>query len=70
MSHDQDGRGPQQVHSWTCDVQNCTETYEGDPGEEFVEAWAEARKLGWRSFRDVVVPDGEWQHRCPRHVGA
>lgn len=66
MTHEQDGAGHHQVHSFACDAPGCTETIECDQGCDFREAWDHARARGWRAFSQ----GGGFRHRCPQHVGA
>jgi hypothetical protein len=55
MTHQRDG----DRHAFACD--ECPETFEGEPGDDFAEAWAAARAVGWLAFQ----VKGEWGHRCP-----
>jgi hypothetical protein len=43
-----------------CD--SCDETFTGEPGEEFVDAWASAKQEGWRATKIGE----EWVRGCPR----
>lgn len=44
-----------------CDV--CDDEFEGEPGEEFEDFVARARRGGWKA-RKI---GGEWVNGCPRH---
>jgi hypothetical protein len=48
------------VHVFHCDT--CPASDEGEPGEDFREAWLTLREQGWVCFQDV---EGVWCHRCP-----
>ena len=43
-----------------CD--SCDETFEGEPREEFKEAWSRARNDGWKC-RQI---GNDWVRGCPR----
>lgn len=64
MTHERDGRGDEATHEFSCDYPGCNETYVGDG--DFRDVWDEARDDGWRCFEN---DGGEFEHRCPEHVG-
>ncbi len=39
---------------------SCDETFEGEPGEEFADAWASAKREGWRAKKIGE----EWVRGC------
>lgn len=43
-----------------CDT--CSDTFEGEVGDEFSVVWGAATREGWRS-RKIA---GEWLHGCPK----
>jgi hypothetical protein len=43
-----------------CD--SCSETFEGENGEEFTEVWSGAKRDGWHT-RKIA---NEWLHGCPK----
>lgn len=43
-----------------CDT--CSDTFEGERGEEFETVWSAAKRDGWRT-RKIA---GEWLHGCPK----
>ncbi len=45
---------------FSCD--SCSASFEDDEAGEFHEAWAAARRAGWRAHKDLR---GEWEHSCP-----
>lgn len=47
------------IISFSCD--GCPEAHEGQKGDNFNEAWAEARAAGWEGYQQA----GQWNHRCP-----
>ena len=47
-------------HIFECD--ECGEEFNGELGDDFHEAWATAKREGWRCWKD---DDGDWTHRCP-----
>jgi len=50
---------------FSCDYPGCDSTgyYSA---ENFSESWDEAKEAGWRAFKN---DQGDWEHRCPDHVG-
>ena len=55
-----------------CD--SCDETFDGEPGEEFADAWAAAKREGWRAKKIggpwLRAASGQineaWVRGCPR----
>ena len=43
-----------------CDT--CDETFNGEPGEDFTDAWASAKRDGWKARK---LAD-EWVRGCPK----
>lgn len=50
---------------WECDACGITEQTEGD---DFKEAWEEAKAKGWRSHKERLLGQDEWFHKCPECV--
>lgn len=60
MSIERDGKGREQRIVVVCDTSGCTSTFDGEPGEQFRDAWGRAKEEGWRT-RQIA---GEWLHGC------
>jgi len=43
-----------------CD--GCLDEYESGSGQEFMDAWNDAKDEGWRAYKDE---SDEWVHKCP-----
>jgi len=48
--------------TFQCD--SCLDEYESEDGQEFMDAWNDAKNTGWRSYKDDLTD--EWVHKCPR----